>query len=73
MKVPDKFPEGCVFGMDVADGDGVELMYVELPGGKRFVLNEKSPWEGMLPTDRWPLRWSKMSEEEFLAAARATL
>ena len=73
MRVPDKFPDGCVFGMDLTDGDGVELMYVEFPDGKRFVLDEKSPWLGMEPAGRWPVRWSKISEADFLAASRATL
>jgi len=71
MKVPDKFPDGCKFGMDLTDDDGVELLYVEFPGGERFVLNEKSPWDGMEPTTWWPLRWSKISEADFLEAAKA--
>ena len=71
MKVPDKFPEGCKFGMDLTDDDGVELLYVEFPDGKRFVLDEKSPWDGMAPTSWWPLRWSAISEADFLASAKA--
>ena len=71
MKVPDKFPAGCVFGMDRADGDGVERSYVKFPDGKRFFLNEKAPWDGLTPTDWWPLDWRKMSEEEFLRLAKA--
>lgn len=69
MDVPDKFPVGCKFGMDLSDGDGVELSYVEFPDGSRFVLDEKSPWAGLVPTTWWPLRWSAMSEADFLEAA----
>jgi len=55
--------------MDLTDDDGVELVYVEFPDGKRFVLNEKSPWDGMSPTTWWPLRWSRLTEAGFLEAA----
>ena len=71
MKVPDKFPPGCVFGMDRADGDGVELSYVEFPDGKRFVLDERDPGAGLKPTTSWPLDWRKLSEESFMRVARA--
>lgn len=68
-KVPDKFPDGCRFGMDLNDGDGVELVYVEFPDGKRFAVDERDPSAGMSPTPRWPLRWSEISEADFLSAA----
>ncbi len=68
MKVPDKFPEGSRFGMDLTD-DGVEWSYVEFPDGQRFVLNEKAPWSGLTPTTWWPLRWTELTESEFLALA----
>jgi hypothetical protein len=69
MDVPDKFPPGCDFAMDLTDDDGVELSYVEFPDGRRFVLDEKSPWSGMSPTTWWPLRWSRLTEADFLAIA----
>lgn len=74
MKVPDKFPPGCVFGMDRADGDGIERSYVKFPDGKVFFLDEKAPWNGLTPANGfWPSDWSEMTEAEFLSAARATL
>lgn len=54
--------------MDLNDGDGVELVYVEFPDGKRFVVDERDPSAGMSPAARWPLRWSEISEADFLEA-----
>ena len=68
MRVPDRFPPGCEFGMDLTDDDGVELSYVEFPDGKRFVFNERNP-VGMSPTTWWPLRWSRLTEADFLEVA----
>ncbi len=73
MRVPDKFPEGCEFGMDRTDDDGVERSYVRFPDGKVFFLDEKAPWNGLTADKFWPVSWSPMTEEEFLAAARATV
>jgi len=73
MKVPESFPPGCTFAMDLSDGDGVELSFVKLPDGKVFSLDEKSPWEGLKPAARFPARWLAMTEAEFLSAARASL
>lgn len=69
MKLPDSFPAGSRFVMDLTDDDGVELSYVEFPDGRRFVLNEKDPDAGLAPTTWWPLRWVPLTEAEFRSAA----
>ncbi len=71
MLVPDRFPEGCEFGMDLTDGDGVERSYVRFPDGRIFFLDEKAPWNGLVADTSWPARWSRMTEADFLAAAAA--
>lgn len=74
METPAKFPDGCKFGMDLTDDDGVELSYVRFPDGEVFMLDEKSPWKGLLPAGNyWPRRWTDITEEDFLRTARDAL
>lgn len=72
MKVPDKFPPGCVFGMDLDDDDGVELSFVKFPDGRVFFINERESWKGLQPSpgNLWPSRWRRLSEEKFLELAK---